>query len=243
MSRKRPIKVYAKESTVPDIGKGLFAKVDIKKGSIIVEYKGKLRKPHEKTTSSRSNIYFNDEFVLECPANDLASFANDTINFTNVRRQLMKSLMSDEPFYKKHSNTKINATIKINDNLHRAFLIAFDDIKTNEEIFCHYGFMYWYKKEISKIGFLQEDEIEKNGFPQNIFEYPAFLSYIKEFYPDYVRHEIKPFGENHDVIIHLDDDQYVVMMIENFANDIEKQFIECPIEELTDTDDSKSSES
>jgi hypothetical protein len=37
--------------------------------------------------------------------------------------------------------------------------------------------MYWYKTEIKKVGFLQEDEIDKNGFPDNIYDYPAFISY------------------------------------------------------------------
>ena len=39
------IKVYAKKSTVPDSGIGLFAITNIKKDSIIVEFKGKLKKP------------------------------------------------------------------------------------------------------------------------------------------------------------------------------------------------------
>jgi hypothetical protein len=50
----------------------------------------------------------------------------------------MKSLQSNEPFYTKYKNTKVNAEIKINDDLHRAFLIACNDIATGEEIFCHW---------------------------------------------------------------------------------------------------------
>ena len=64
--KKRLDKVYAKESTEPSMGKGLFAKSNIKKGSIIVEFKGKLRKPNDNITNQRSNIYFEDEYVLEC---------------------------------------------------------------------------------------------------------------------------------------------------------------------------------
>lgn len=218
---KRSVKVFVKDSNIHSIGKGLFANTNIKKGSIIIEYKGKLRNPEEKPTSSRSNIYFNDEYILECPSTDLASFANDAINFTKKRRQLMKSLRSEEPFYIKHQNAKVNAEIKINDNLHRAFLIASDDISINEEIFCHYGFMYWYKTEITTVGFLQEDEIDKNGFPDKIFEFPGFMSYIKEFYPKYVSHEVKPFKKNYDVILHFNDGHHIVMAIENFANKIQ----------------------
>lgn len=218
---KRSVKVFVKDSNVHGIGKGLFANTNIKKGSIIIEYKGKLRNHGENITSTRSNIYFNDEYVLECPSTDLASFANDAINFTKKRRQLMKSLRSEEPFYIKHQNVKVNAEIKINDNLHRAFLIAGDDISINDEIFCHYGFMYWYKSEITKVGFIQEDEIDKNGFPDKIFEFPGFMSYIKEFYPKYVSYEVKPFRKNYDVILYFSDGSYIVLTIENFADEIQ----------------------
>ena len=47
-------KVYIKESIIPRIGNGLFAKQNINKGSIIGEFKGKLRKPCEKIISNHS---------------------------------------------------------------------------------------------------------------------------------------------------------------------------------------------
>lgn len=226
MPKNNPPKVYSKNSVIPNIGKGLFAKIKINKGSIITEFKGKLRKPGEHASSSRSNIYFNDECFLECPETDLASFANDPINFTKDRRKLMKALRSTKPFYRKNPNTKINAEIEIKDKSHRAFLIASDDIMPDEEIFCHYGFLYWFKIEITRIGFLQEDEIEKNGFPEKIFEYPAFLSYVKEFYPTYISHEIKPYGDVYDFIVHLQSGHHVLMPIENFASQITRVPVE-----------------
>jgi hypothetical protein len=82
--------------------------------------------------------------------------------------------------------------------------------------------MYWYKTEIKKVGFLQEDEIDKNGFPDNIYDYPAFISYIKEFYPKYVSHEIKPFKENYDVVLHFNDGHFITMPMEKFADKIER---------------------
>lgn len=42
MSKARKIKAYAKESTVPNIGTGLFANINITKGSIITESAKKL---------------------------------------------------------------------------------------------------------------------------------------------------------------------------------------------------------
>lgn len=97
--------MYEKESSVPNIGKGLFAKTNIKKGSIIVEFKGKLRKPNEHSLikDGRSNIYFEDDYVLECPENDLASYANDAINFTRKRRKLMETLRKKRTIIQKVS--------------------------------------------------------------------------------------------------------------------------------------------
>jgi hypothetical protein len=54
----------------------------------------------------------------------------------------------------------------------------------------HYGFLYWFEKERLE-GFLQEDSIVENKFPNaKIFEYPAFKSYLKEFYQDMLTYEI-----------------------------------------------------
>nr|AEX63269.1 hypothetical protein mv_R1067 [Moumouvirus Monve] len=40
---KNSEKVYIKESTIPNSGKGLFAKTNIKINSVVGEFKGKLR--------------------------------------------------------------------------------------------------------------------------------------------------------------------------------------------------------
>lgn len=206
-------------STISNIGDGLFSNIDIKKGSIIIEFKGKLKK--QGCASKRSNILFNDGFFLECPVTDLASYANDAINFTGIRRKLVEALCSREPFYTKHSGINVNAEIKLNDKLHRAFLIATRDISVNSEIFCHYGFMYWFQQELA-LGFLQENEIEENGFPEKIFEYPAFTSYIKHFYPEYISHAVEAYDNCFDIILSMKGGWYYIISIDNFANKIEK---------------------
>lgn len=220
MSKKKvQPKVYVKDSSIIECGKGLFADKDIKKGNIIAEYKGRLLSPGEIPPSNRSNIYFNDEYILNCYNNDLASFANDAINFPKKSRYLMETLESNEPFYSKHENVIVNSSIKINDTLHRAFLIATCDIKKDDEIFCHYGFTYWYKREIKTLGFLYEDELALN-FPDKVFEYPAFLAYVNEFYPNYTSYEVKPFRLNYDFIIHFNDGNHIVIVIERFSDKI-----------------------
>lgn len=218
-------KIEIKASSIPDSGKGLFALKNFKKGQIILQFTGKLHKMGEHCNNGRSNIYFNDGFYLQCYSNDKASFANDPIKFELKRRKLMESLKSPDPLYKCHQNAKVNAEIKINDNLHKAFLLASTDIDIGEEIFCHYGFNYWFTKELC-LGFLGEDEIEKNGFPENIFKYPAFANYLKEFYPSHKNYTIDQFNENEFIItIFFDNDMIINMPLPNYKKKIIKATI------------------
>lgn len=212
--KRNSARVYSKESTMPNIGKGLFAKIDIKKGSIICEYIGRLKNMSE-VVNRRSTVFFNDNMALECPPNDLASFANDCIKFPDQHRKLMECLKSNEPFYKKHDKSVINANIKINDEHHRAFLEAECNIKAGDEIFCHYGFLYWFGKETNEFGFMIEDEIVKNGFPEKIFEYDGFKSYVKEFYNSENITLIKYSDKVTDVIINTQDNQFVLLPFKN----------------------------
>lgn len=52
--------------------------------------------------------------------------------------------------------------------------------------------------------FLPEDEINKNGFPNNIFTYPAYMAYINEFYPGHLESfsKMSDVGSNEHVHIH-----------------------------------------
>lgn len=217
-------KVEAKQSNVKSYGKGLFAKILIKKGSVIAEFKGRLRNPDQKCTSNRSNVKFVDNYVLECDSNNLASFANDAIDFPQTRRQLMATLKSDQPFYNKHPGTDINAAIKTNAKRHKAYLIAETDIDPGTEIFCHYGFPFWFQTELRQ-GFLQEEEIELGGYPDDIFKYESFAAYIRTFYPNSVKFEVKPYGDYYDLIIDLTDGTKVLFPLENYFKQLERVHI------------------
>uniref|UniRef100_A0A6G6ABR9 SEt domain-containing protein n=1 Tax=Borely moumouvirus TaxID=2712067 RepID=A0A6G6ABR9_9VIRU len=215
---KNSDKIYIKESTIFDGGKGLFAKKNIKINTVIGEYKGRFCQTTSQIKNSRSIIYFNDNTFLECSQDNLVSYANDCINFLGKPRKIIEALETDKPFYFKHVNTIINSTIKINTKLHRAFLISTTEIPINQEIFCHYGFSYWYDLEIRKIGFLQEEKINQIGFPKEIFRYPAFRKYIEEFYPDCDDIEIKLAGKDHNIILHFGPDQHIVIVLKNYSD-------------------------
>lgn len=214
-------KVYIKVSSIPEYGKGLFSNTFIKKGEQIAEFKGKLLKPGQSPSNDRSNIYFNDEYIIECYPDNPASFANDAINFDRKRRQMMASLKSSEPFYKTHPNVVVNAEIEINDKTHKAYLMALIDIQPETEVFCHYGFTYWFMKELTEVGYLYEHEIEKMGFPSEIWKYPAFKNYLMRFYPNMINFSVMRYNEDsHDVIVRMKDDTFVVINIKEFAHKI-----------------------
>lgn len=191
--------MFTKISTIKDGGNGLFTKDQIKKGAVIAEFRGELVAPNvKKQGNNRSIVYFNDGYRLYCDEDDLASFANDCVEFPTVRRKLMKTLRTCEPFYQKHEYANLNAEIILreSDGQHKAFLVAAMDIKRNEEIFCHYGFIYWFFKEATELGFLEEKEIDMKGFPENLHTYVAFDKYIKTFYPDVKKWTaVKIFGK------------------------------------------------
>ena len=207
MSKK--IKVYAAESNIPGIGNGLFAAKKILKGDIIAEFKGKLLDPGSTPTDPRSNILFSDGCILQCTDGDLASYANDLIVFPTKKRSLLGSLIKKRPFYNKHPDTHINAIIVNKTNEHRSFLKAIKNIQPGDEIYVHYGFMYWIMKEYCDIGFLDEVQLSKAAISVYPFQYDAFFEYVKVFYPKYASHEIVKIDEEyHNVILYADDDSY-----------------------------------
>jgi hypothetical protein len=185
--RMVPQQTYVSESTIPQSGKGLFATRRITRGSVIAEFKGVLLKPGKGTTNSRSTILFPDGYKLSCDETDQASFANDCICVPPqaTRRKLMEALRSTTtPFFQLHPKARLNAQMIVDDKEHRAFLVASKKIRQGEEIFLHYGFAYWFAKEIEEKGFLQEAEIDANGFPESFHQYPAFRNYLKLVFPD-----------------------------------------------------------
>jgi SET domain-containing protein len=180
-----------KQSNIKNTGLGLFAKNAIKKGSWIAEFKGKLYPPEATIKNQRSNIYFNDEYILSCDENDLASFANDCINFVTKRRKLVEEMNKKKPFYEKHEGTVVNASIHLceKNSMHKAYLVATQDIKKDEEIYVHYGFIYWFNQEMEK-GFLPEKCVDENGFPEDLYGRPGFSAYIRTFYADSLLYKI-----------------------------------------------------
>jgi len=206
-------KVYEAESIIPNIGKGLFAARDIAKDEVIAEYLGELLQPDQELRSERSNIYFKDGTVLCCHDNDLASFANDCINSPTQPRKLIGSLRKHKPFYERYNKADLNAEIHLEESQHKAFLYAREDIKKDQEIFCHYGFSYWFNYEATNIGFELEKEIERNGFPDDLFKYAGFHAYLKDFYPQSKGMEYKENENGFIIMVKFEGDKGLLLQM------------------------------
>lgn len=127
-----PVLLFVKESTLPNCGKGLFTKVDIKKGSLIVEYKGEkitwaegLKRNENHAFQSPYLFYITAKNCIdaEYTLDALARYANDAKGHTKV-----KGLTNNAEY----------AVIK-----RVPYIMATKNIKAGEEIFVSYGDDYW----------------------------------------------------------------------------------------------------
>ena len=81
--------LFIKESTIPGAGKGLFTKIDIEKGTRVVEYKG--RRTVWKDVKDRHDNYYiysinrNNVIDAERTLSALARYANDAKGLTRIK--------------------------------------------------------------------------------------------------------------------------------------------------------------
>lgn len=130
--QKRPMALLekhleVKESTIPGAGKGLFTDTFIKKGTRIVEYKGRVRKWAEVQYNNTNYYIFhvNDNHVI-----DAARYKKSPARYINDARG-----------FRKVKGLNNNAQFVI-DGL-KVFVEATKDIPAETEIFVAYGKEYW----------------------------------------------------------------------------------------------------
>lgn len=120
--------LYIKKSNISKAGKGLFTRQFIAKGTVIVEYKGRITTWKEALNGKVFNgyvFYINRLHVIDCMTykKALARFANDA----NGTHQI--------------ENLKNNSNFIIQQN--KVYIQAAKDICAGEEILVSYGRDYW----------------------------------------------------------------------------------------------------
>lgn len=127
-SERKNLKVDV--STIPNSGKGLFAKKDFKKGEYICKFTGdyidgkELEKRDVGGARSAYFIYIDDDTTLDVyDSKCLAKYANDAEGFRKIRGKRNNSTLTQDG-----KNIYIQAT---------------KDIDAGDEIFVGYGKDYW----------------------------------------------------------------------------------------------------
>lgn len=195
----RQSKIYVKKSKVMNYSLGVFAKEDIESGSIIGKFNGFVGDSSKNYDKFFPIIAFEDETTFYCSYNDILCNLQDPIDFPKEKRKLVETLEKDEPFYKLFPGTRINSGIKTYERYKKdVFLVAIEDIKKDEEIYCHFGFWRWFENE--KDNFEIEASIEYQ-IPKDIVTYPAFKRYITTIYPN-----------GKDFVVCLNGETYCIMI-------------------------------
>lgn len=122
--------LYLDKSTLPNAGKGLFTKVNIRKGEKIVEYKGKIItwKQHEKLAEQDKGgyaFYVSKNYVIDAfdTPQYLARFANDARGLSRLE------------------GVRNNAVYEEKKKI--VHIVATRNIPAGSEIFVSYGDEYW----------------------------------------------------------------------------------------------------
>lgn len=120
--------LYVKKSTLPNAGKGLFTKVFIPKGTLIVEYKGKITTWKEVKDDDGKNgyiFYVKRYHVIDAlpTKKPLARYSNDARGLTRI-----KGITNNCDYITKGL---------------KAYIESKKNIEAGSEIFVDYGPDYW----------------------------------------------------------------------------------------------------
>ncbi|MEK6783311.1 MAG: SET domain-containing protein-lysine N-methyltransferase [Bacteroidota bacterium] len=130
--------LQVQKSQLPCAGKGLFTKIDIQKGTRIVEYKGRLHRWKDIKHEDGHNgylLYINPNVVINAQGTVklLGRYANDANGIVRI-----DGLRNNSEYVTVGS---------------RCFITATKNIKNGEEIFVRYGKEYWeLVKKVKKSG-------------------------------------------------------------------------------------------
>lgn len=135
--------LYLKESTIAEAGSGVFSHVDIPKGKIIAEYRGKTYSKNKILSAEtlKYSFIFPDDTLIVPYHDTIAKYINDTID-------LRKTIQVGELMYTKNQYNVRWYQVKDPNSEdpmtnYRLFIITTKSIKKGEELFIDYGHQYW----------------------------------------------------------------------------------------------------
>ncbi len=119
--------LIVKASSLPNAGNGLFTKIDLKKGDIVTEYKGR-RRTWAQVENDVDNGYIyhiDDENVIDAlkNVNTFGRYANDAAGLQRV-----SGLRNNAEYFEDNK---------------RVFIRATRSIKAGNEVLVSYGKRYW----------------------------------------------------------------------------------------------------
>ena len=141
--------LHVKKSQLPGAGKGLFTKIDIQKGTRIVEYRGFLHRWKDIKHEDGHNgylLYINPNAVINAQGTLklIGRYANDANGIVRIEGL--------------HNNSEY-VTVGS-----RCFITATKNIRKGEEIFVRYGKEYWdLVKRIKKVGVSRKEVERRTG--------------------------------------------------------------------------------
>jgi len=122
--------LVVKKSSLPDAGKGLFTKRDIKKGERFIEYLGEVVTEAELDCRAEKDIFGYAFYISKKKCIDAFYTPNELARYANDARGLNKI-----------KGVKNNACYVVYKN--SGWIKAEKNIKAGEEIFVSYGAEYW----------------------------------------------------------------------------------------------------
>ena len=131
-----------KPSTIPGVGLGVFAKLDIEPGIVIAEYRGSIILNEDRNVARFSDrcLYLNKDVII-AGNNCIASFVNDAIQFKETYTKGEIEEIEKNKHFPLYPDKNYNCVFM--KTLFKAFIVTSKPIKQDEELFCDYGIKYW----------------------------------------------------------------------------------------------------
>lgn len=130
----------------------------------------------------------------------------DIVIFNNKRRSLRDIFFGDKPLFELVEKLCVNAVVCRNPKNRTFFLVAVEDIDSDQEIIIHRGMKYWLNRELLK-GYLYDPQL----LILDGYCYENIVSYCDRAYPRYSRIRITKDTESGtiDIILLNEEDQII----------------------------------